>query len=522
MKLFTGNYGFRPILIVSFLMFFTVAYSQNTIQKNGFTKFYYPDGRISSEGILKNGVPDGYWKSYHENGLIKSEGNRKNFELDSLWKFYNQEGKLLIEIFYKSGKKNGIKITYLDKETIKENFRSDVKEGFSRYYYPDGKIKQEIPFVKGSEQGFGKEFGSDGTIITLTEYKRGFIVDRLRINRKDGNGRKQGRWCTFYEQGNLKSEVTFKDNKRNGYQKEYAENGDLLKISKYVDDLIQPEAEEIMKLEVQNEYYPDGNIKFSAMFRNGIPEGIKREYSTDGHVEKAYLYKNGAIIGEGIVKDDGNRDGHWKDFYPDGTLRAEGDYENGKQINEWRYYHSNGTIEQTGKFNKQGKLDGSWKWYFDNGKLLKEENYRNGLKDGMSTEYDENGKMIEEGEFVNGNEEGPWFEVTGDCLIRGTYLDGLRNGMWYNYYLEPKEGVTDSICFFKGGFLEDNPNGKHTYYWENGKVKDEGSYINGKKEGEWYKYNFDGTLFMTITYKQGVETRYDGIKIKPPYEKEDE
>ena len=59
-------------------------------------------------------------------------------------------------------------------------------------------------------------------------------------------------------------------------------------------------------------------------------------------------------------------------------------------------------------------------------------------------------------------------------------------------------------------------------FWENGKVKDEGNYVNGRKEGEWYKYNFDGTLFMITTYKQGVETRYDGVKIKPPYEKEEE
>jgi len=154
--------------------------------------------------------------------------------------------------------------------------------------------------------------------------------------------------------------------------------------------------------------------------------------------------------------------------------------------------------------------------------LLKEEIYRNGLRDGLSTEYDETGKVIQEGEFVNGNEDGPWFELTGDNFIRGTYRDGLRTGMWYNFYLDRSETKTDSLCYFKGGFIEDNPDGKHTFYWENGKVKDEGNYVNGRKEGEWNKYNFDGTLFMTITYKQGVETRFDGVKIKPPYEKEEE
>ena len=522
MNLIVRSYLIQPVLIISFLMLAEFVFAQDTIPKAGFTIFYYPNGKVSSEGLLKNGKPDGYWKSYNEDGTVKSEGNRKNFELDSLWKFYNQDGKVLVEINYKSGRKSGLKTTWLDKETIKENFRDDIKEGYTRYYYPDGKLKQEIPFVKGIEQGFGKEYGSDGTIITLTEYKRGFIVDRLRINRKDGNGKRQGRWYNFYDLGSLKSEVTYRDDKKNGYLKEYAENGDLLKISKYADDVILPEAEEIQKLEVQNEYYPDGKIRISAMFRNGIPEGIKREYAADGKIEKAYLYKNGVITGEGIVKEDGNREGHWKDFYPDGSLKAEGNYDNGKQTGEWKYYHANGKIEQTGKFNKQGKSEGIWKWYFESGQLLKEENYRNGLRDGMSSEYDETGIVIEEGEFVNGNEDGPWFELTGDCVIRGTYRDGLRNGMWYNFYLDRNETKTDSLCYFKGGFIEDNPDGKHTYYWENGKVKDEGSYVNGRKEGEWYKYNFDGTLFMIITYKQGVETRYDGVKIKPPYEKEEE
>jgi uncharacterized protein len=520
--LITRYFHINFILIIAFLLICFTTFSQDTLQKDGFNRFYYPNGTISSEGTLKNGKPDGYWKSFNQNGTLKSEGNRRDFELDSLWKFYNQDGKLLLEINYKSGKKNGLKTVYLDKETVKENFKNDVKEGYTRYYYPDGKLKQEIPFTKGLEQGFGKEYATDGTIITLTEYKRGFIVDRLRINRKDGNGLRQGRWYTFYESGNLRTECFYRDDKKNGYFKEYAENGDLLKIAKYNDDALQPEAEEIQKLEVQNEYYPDGKVKISAMFRNGIPEGIKREYSADGVVEKSYLYKNGVLIAEGIVRDNGDRDGPWKDLYPDGSVRAEGIYDNGKQTGEWKFYHSNGKLEQTGKFNKQGKPEGTWKWYFDTGQLLKEENYHIGLRDGLSTQYDEAGKIIEEGEFVNGNEDGPWFEQIGDTYTRGTYRDGLRNGMWYCYYLDVNGEKTDSLLNFKGGYIEDNPDGKHIYYWENGKVKDEGIYIMGKKEGDWFKYNFDGTLFMIITYKQGIEIRYDGVKIKPPYEKEED
>jgi antitoxin component YwqK of YwqJK toxin-antitoxin module len=499
-----------------------VGFSQDTIISDGYQKFYFTNGKISSEGTLKNGKPDGYWKSYNQNGTLKSEGNRKNFELDSLWKFYNEEGNLLLEINYQKGKKNGIKTTYLEKEIIREVFINDIKEGYTRYYFKDGKLKQEVPFVKGQEQGFGKEFDEEGMIITLTEYKKGFIVDRMRINRKDANGRRIGKWFTFFENGNIKTEVSYKNDLKNGYYKEYAENGDLVKILKYLDGVVQEEALEIQKLEVQNEYFPNGKVKISAMFRNGVPEGIMRQYDSAGVVEKSFLYRNGLIVGEGIVKDDGNRHGPWKEFYPDGSLKAEGKYENGKPTGEWKFYYSNGKMEQTGRYNKAGKPDGLWKWYFEDGQLQREENYRAGLKDGLSTTYDEKGTIIEEGEFIDGNEDGAWIEQIGDTYTKGAYRDGLRNGLWTYYYLENRDNGTDSLCFFRGNFIEDYPDGKHVYYYENGKTKTEGSYVMGKREGDWYLYNEDGTLFLVITYKNGIETRYDGVKIKPAYENEEE
>lgn len=372
------------------------------------------------------------------------------------------------------------------------------------------------------EQGFGREYGPDGTIITLTEYKKGFIVDRLRINRKDGSGRLQGKWYTFYERGSLKTEVNYKDGLKNGYLKEYAENGDLLKIVKYANDEIVPEAEEIRKLDVENEYYPNGRIRISAMFRNGVPEGVRREYDTAGRVERAVIYRSGIVVSEGIVLDDGNRTGPWKDFYPDGSLRSEGRYDNGKQTGVWKYYHANGKTEQTGVYNSQGKPEGTWKWFYEDGKLLKEESYRKGLRDGLSTEYDETGKVVTEGEFADGLEEGPWFEVIGDTYVRGSYREGMRTGLWEYFYIDRNGDRTDSLCFYRGSYIDDNPDGKHTWYWETGALKNEGSYVNGRKEGDWLLYNSDGTLFMVITYREGVETRFDGVKIKPPFEKEEE
>jgi len=518
----------RKVLLILFVQLFYYSYftapllfSQDSTKLNGYQKFFYPKGTISSEGIMINGNPDGYWKSYFENGKLKSEGNRKHFELDSTWKFFNEDGKLILEVEYKNGRKNGIKTTNLDREITKENYRNDIKEGMTRIYTPDHKLKMEIPFVNGLEQGFAKEYSADGNIISLIEYKRGFVIDRLTINRKDKNNLKQGRWYTFYESGSVKQEGMYKDDKKNGYFKEYTEAGDLISVSKYVNDIRQEEAEEVTKLDVQNEYWPDGKIKVSATYRNGIPEGIKREYSHDGQIQNSYLYKNGIITGEGIVREDGSRDGHWKEFYEDKTLKSEGNYKDGKPVGEWKYFYPNGKLEQTGKYTNSGKLTGTWKWFFDTGQMLQEEEYSTGVKDGMHTEYDENQKIVEQGEYVNGLEDGPWFVISGDYLERGTYRDGLKNGMWKTYFLFPKDNQTDSILSFTGNFIEDNPDGKHVYYWDNGKIKDEGLYIMSKKEGNWILYDYDGTPFLVITYRNGVETKYDGVKIKPPFESGD-
>ena len=136
------------------LVFFPIALIAQT-DKNanpyGYNKFYYENGKLSSEGTMRDGKPDGYWKTYSETGTIKSEGNRKNFQLDSIWKFYNEKGKLAFEYNYKEGKKNGLRKTFDTKEaymTMAENFVNDVKQGNTVYYYKNGAVKQTVPFIK--------------------------------------------------------------------------------------------------------------------------------------------------------------------------------------------------------------------------------------------------------------------------------------------------------------------------------------------------------------------------------------
>ena len=95
----------RINILIFFVSFLNICYAQdNESLKDGYQVFKYPNGSISSEGLIKQGMPEGFWKSYYVTGIKKSEGKRTSFLLDSIWVFYDQAGDTLEKINYLYGK----------------------------------------------------------------------------------------------------------------------------------------------------------------------------------------------------------------------------------------------------------------------------------------------------------------------------------------------------------------------------------------------------------------------------------
>ena len=439
---------------------------------------------------------------------MKSEGNRKDFLLDSLWKFYDEEGKIILEINYEAGKKNGFRITYQGDEVSKENFVNDTKEGPSFILFENGSVKMKIPFINGLEEGMAREYNLDGIIIQLILYKKGYVVERERINRLDADSLPHGKWKWFYEEEEvLRIEGTFKHGLKNGYFKEYDIDGNLLVATKYVDGEKQEMAEELMKLEVRTDYYPSGQPKVVGTYnKKGLPEGVRREYNEEGKVEKAFIFRNGRVIGEGVFTDAGEKEGNWKEYFPDGKLKATGPYAKDNRDGLWKFYYNSGQLEQVGAY-LNAMPDSNWRWFFSNGKLMREEFFYDGKSDGLMTEYDVEGNVVTQGDYLEGKREGKWFYQAGDNRDEGEYIEGFRNGLWMSYF-------SDGTVSFEGKFIDDLPNGKHKWYWDNGKVKKEGSYVMGRKNGDWRKYDSSGFPLIVISYTNGKEVKYDGINVE--------
>ncbi len=503
------------ITIVLLLGMYPVLAQDNT---DTLTQYFYPNGQLSSEGIMKNGKPNGFWKTYYTTGTIKSEGLRLNFLLDSTWLFYNNTRELVKKINYKFGKKNGYSYNYSSEYNTnpitisKELYLNDKKEGKSFYYFNDGKIREEINYKEGKKEDEAREYNKQGNLTTIMKYHNNYIISREKVNRTDSEGKKQGAWKMFFENGKTFREMHYIDNELDGTYKEYNDKGSVILVLKYVKGILLAEEEEMMEqeeLDIRREFKNNGELSFQGSYKNDIPVGVHRFYDEKGNIINSNIFNNlGGLTAEGILDEKGNKKGEWKEFYLSGELRAKGNYINNKKSGLWTYYYKNGNKEQLGNY-MRGLSDGLWTWYYTSGELHREESYFNGREDGEMIEYSETGKIISKGNFINGEKEGEWSYFAGDHIEQGRYITGLREGEWLYYYMDGK-------LHFEGKFVQDFADGRQKFYYTSGGIKEERFYEMGIKERSWKKYDELGNLIMVIMYKKDIEYRINGEKINLP------
>jgi antitoxin component YwqK of YwqJK toxin-antitoxin module len=496
----------KTIVIVCSFIFTMVQIADLSAQDGKYTVYYYDDGSVSSEGYLLDGKPNGYWTTYYPSGQIKSEGNRNSFQLDSIWIFYDQEGAISSKITYDQGIKNGEVLTYqngilYERVLLESNKRSGIAE----IYYPTSEILKRIPYQNDLEEGEGFEYARNGRVITLLKYRDGYLKIAERINRIDNKGKRRGKWVTFHPNGFIHIEGTYMNDKKNGIFKTFDKRGDLLTLEKYRDDRLVVDSEESVILDLRNTYYPDGTVKSTGGYVDGMKEGTHRYYNKEGNIEAAEIYNRDEKTAEGIINQKGDYQGLWKLYYETGELKAEGEFENSNRIGEWIIYHKNGEIEHRAKY-VVGLPQGRWTWYFDNGTLRREEYYRRGKEDGESTEYDKDGNEISKGEYVSGYKDGEWFYNVGDHIEKGSYLDGERNGEWIYEY-------EDAQLNYKGEYAVGLAIGKHRWYYPDGQLKKEGKYSSGVRIGIWKTYDENGLQELVVKYKNGREVKINGRSV---------
>ncbi len=229
----------------------------------------------------------------------------------------------------------------------------------------------------------------DGTVIKVNKATQSFYIDGKEVAEQTvaANGATlellgsipDGPAREFDENGQLRAESEYKDNKLHGELVRYDEKGRTIIREQYVKGQLQGPAR----------YYA---------------------YTAEGMVETQAEYKNAQLNGE------------WVTYFPNGVPCVKAFYQNGKLQGKRTSSYQDGQTDCEENYDN-GKLQGKRLLYFPEGQLWYQENYKNGRLEGERISFFPNGQKRSTEYYADGLLEGPRqvFAENGDLLINEEY-----------------------------------------------------------------------------------------------------
>jgi antitoxin component YwqK of YwqJK toxin-antitoxin module len=152
-------------------------------------------------------------------------------------------------------------------------------------YYDTGELLSEVYMVNGKKNGIYKKYHKNGQLWMICSY----IDDK-----------KNGEYKRYWWSGQLKQICSYTDDKKNGESKYYHNNGQLWEICSYIDDKKNGEFKS---------YYKNGQLWVICSYTNDKKNGIYKKYYDDGQLKEIGSHTNGKMNGE------------YKKYYRDGELQ---------------------------------------------------------------------------------------------------------------------------------------------------------------------------------------------------------
>lgn len=153
-------------------------------------------------------------------------------------------------------------------------------------------------------------------------------------------------------------------------------------------------------------------------------------------------------------------------------------------------------------------------FYYPNGQISSEGNLKAGLPTGIWKAYYIDGTLKSVGKRRNTYLDSVWVFYNEDGKIKEkiNYLNGKKNGYYYSFdYFFNKDSIKVGYLRSQELFVNNKRNGISEYYFKNGNIKKQVNYVNGKKHGTTRLYNNDGVLTTIIEYRYGVEVDRERI-----------
>ena len=147
-------------------------------------------------------------------------------------------------------------------------------------------------------------------------------------------------------------------------------------------------------------------------------------------------------------------------------------------------------------------------FYYPNGQISSEGKMVDGQPTGIWKAYYVDGTLKSIGKRRNTHLDSVWVFYNKDGKVREkiNYLNGKKNGYYYSFeYFYNKDSVRVGYLRSQELYLDNKKNGISEYYYKDGTVEMLVNYENGKRQGTTRVFNKNGVLTTIIEYRYGVE-----------------
>lgn len=385
--------------------------------------------------------------------------------------------------------------------------------GYSIFRYPNGKTASEGHMRNGQPDGYWKTFYTNGhqkSIGKRTNFQldsiwvffseRGDTTERIsyKIGKKNGwyfryaayddsvrinritekvlylDDNRQGQAFMYYPTGELHQIIPYHTGKRQGQGFEFNKSGNIITLLRYSNDMLY-DKDYINRYDNQKHkqgywkaFYNDYTIKSEAFYIKGKLEGIVKYYNERGKLIENILYRNGVLVENKELIDE-NKVEIKTERNTDGSIKSKGAYQAGKKIGIHSYYGKGAKIDSALQYTENGIISGK-------GQIDSLEN-----KQGIWEEYDSLGHVAAKGNYKNGQQQGKWtfYNAQGKRIQKGSYSRGKPQGIWQWFY---SDGSLRREEDYLRGFAE----GASVEYDELGNIIAEGDFLEGERNNEWF------------------------------------
>ena len=454
----------------------------------------WPGSHKKREESFDHGVPQGTWISWHENGKKKHEiefeaGVKRRSTgfngngIPKLAQRYDADGNSIAHTrFYAKGERK-----------TESAVRNGQRHGAERSWWPNGQLREQGEIVEGRKEGQWRLWSPDGRLASIEQYKKRIRVEDQNFPAYPDHAPE---WAPLPQ---VRSEIRAPD------QKLTCPDG--ARVSKDTVRMGMAEMYNHAGAEL------DGAIEFLA---NLIRRAVWRTESCVTGLLKpqkngpAFFWhrKQDLLLASGEYRDD-QRVGVWRGWRPDGRLRSEDTYREGKLDGHSVKWHSNGNTESVkiwtdGENNgvfatwwpngarqsigrlKNGEWNGPRIYYKETGYRYELKEFRAGVEHGMEIQYLEDGSVREEKEYRDGVLHGRYTNGSygGVTYERGEYRGGKKHGLWTRW----SQGVKQRELHLVDGIRE----GPYAYYHSDGTLAEQGQSERGHPVGHWVSYHPTG------------------------------